>query len=236
MNKLRVVETYVSYQGEGPNTSRPTVFVRFAGCNFKCPGWPCDTQHAIDPKQFSKLQKFWEPEVLVEHVASFGVANVCLTGGEVFLQESEALLTFVQLLQGKRMAIECFTNGGLRWSVDVAHFIDTFVLDWKLPGSGEEYAPTDVLAHNISQMGATDAIKFTIKTRDDYLEAKRRYFEYAQPGKFFSGKNSPVVYAGVVWGKLEAETLCGWMIEDKLPWRLNVQVHKFVWHPDKIGV
>jgi 7-carboxy-7-deazaguanine synthase len=231
---LRVVETYASYQGEGPNTSRPTVFVRFAGCNFKCPGWPCDTQHAIQPSQFTKLQKMYMPTDLAEHALSFGVANICLTGGEVFLQNNEDLLLFIQELKrlNPRCTVEIFTNGALAWGEEIPLDVDNFILDWKLPGSGEEYDPTHVFEENFRNLNSFDAVKFTIKDAFDFTEAKRRYEAHIK-----GIDDEPMVYAGVVWGqKLTTERLCQYMMENELPWRLNVQVHKYVWHPDKIGV
>lgn len=229
---LRAVEVYSSFQGEGPNTSKPTVFVRFAGCNFKCSGWPCDTQHAIDPKLFKSTQKLYEPVALAEHVLSFGVDNICLTGGEVFLQSQPDLITFINALKttNEDLTVECFTNGALKWNRNLAAMIDTFILDWKLPGSNEEYDPTTSFEANFSELNENDAVKFTIKDRTDYEEAKRRYQEH------LTDLDAPMVYAGVVWGKLDTEVLCQWMQNDGLPWHLNVQVHKFVWAPDTIGV
>lgn len=231
---LRVVEVYASYQGEGPNTSKPTVFVRFAGCNFKCPGWPCDTQHAIDPKKFIPLQKSWDAIALADHVLSFGTDNICLTGGEVFLQNKTDLKEFINALKVTRetIEVECFTNGALDWGDDLPYMIDTFILDWKLPGSGEEYNPTITFGNNMGYLESHDAIKFTIKNEDDFEEAVRRYNEHIK-----GRQEEPMVYAGVVWGwKLDTATLCQWMMNRDLPWRLNVQVHKFVWDPNKIGV
>ena len=232
---LRVVETYASYQGEGPNTTRPTVFVRFAGCNFKCPGWPCDTQHAIDPKRFTSLQRHYEPIQLADHVLSFDTKNVCLTGGEVFLQNKKELQEFITALKGadEQIEVECFTNGALDWGDDLPYIIDTFILDWKLPGSGEEYNVTeDTFVARLQILESHDAIKFTILDRTDYDRAKERYEKYIK-----GREEEPMVYAGVVWGQeLTTEMLCLWMRNDNLPWRLNVQVHKFIWHPDKIGV
>ena len=230
---LRVVETYASYQGEGPNTSRPTVFVRFAGCNFKCPGWPCDTQHAIDPKKYIQLQAHWDPIRLADHILTFETDNICLTGGEVFLQNKEDLKSFITCLKGARETtqVECFTNGALDWGDDLPYMIDTFILDWKLPGSGEEYNPTITFGNNMGYLESHDAVKFTIKDERDYREAKRRYNEHLK-----GREEEPMVYAGVVWGAMETEALCRWMLDDGLPWRLNVQTHKFIWHPDKIGV
>ena len=225
---LRVVEVYASYQGEGPNTSRPTVFVRFAGCNFKCPGWPCDTQHAIQPEQFKKLQTHQTPEDLVAWVDSFNIKNVCLTGGEVYLQNKKDLVSFVNKLS-RGHNVEVFTNGSLTWH-DTVSDVACFILDWKLSGSGEKYDMFgDTFFSNVNTLNEGDAVKFTIADRKDYEEAVRRYNAYSFLEKV-------PVYAGVVWGKLETEELCKWMLEDNLPWNLNVQVHKFVWHPDKQGV
>jgi 7-carboxy-7-deazaguanine synthase len=236
MTKLRVVEVYASFQGEGPNTSRPTVFVRFAGCNFKCPGWPCDTQHAIQPAQFTKLQRFVEPGDLAREVLAFGVKNVCLTGGEVFLQNSEALNDFLQALLDNthyEVNVECFTNGGLPWDPDVVTKIDNFILDWKLPGSGETY-DEEVFRDNLRNLNQLDAIKFTIKDRADYEEARRRFNEDGE--LVVGGNDAPRIYAGVVWDAMPTEILAQWMLDDRLPWYLNVQVHKFVWSPDRQGV
>jgi 7-carboxy-7-deazaguanine synthase len=235
MSKLRVIEVYGSYQGEGPNTSRPTVFVRFAGCNFKCPLWPCDTQHAIDPKLFKDTQQFVEPDELAHQVLALGITNICLTGGEVFLQQADALRSFVSYLHHADREVECFTNGSLEWDEETSLMIDNFILDWKLPGSGESdaYVANEDFDGNFSQLNALDAVKFTIADREDYEVAKDRYRATIE---VISRINRPQVYAGVVWGKLETEELCRWMMEDELDWKLNVQVHKFIWHPDKIGV
>jgi 7-carboxy-7-deazaguanine synthase len=235
---LRVVETYVSYQGEGPNTSRPTVFVRFAGCNFKCPGWPCDTQHAIDPKIYRGLQKPYYSVDLADEVFELGIENVCLTGGEVFLQKADELYAFLKRLKERsqyQINVECFTNGGLPWERDSLTLIDNIILDWKLPGSGEQYENDGAFQANfdtVNNSSGVDAIKFTIKDVRDYNVAIERYERLVN-----ITRTGPKVYAGVVWGQeLTTETLCAWMIRDKLPWHLNVQVHKYVWPADKIGV
>jgi 7-carboxy-7-deazaguanine synthase len=230
---LRVIEVYGSYQGEGPNTSRPTTFVRFAGCNFKCPLWPCDTQHAIDPKLFKDKQRFLSPAELADEVFNIGINNVCLTGGEVFLQNKEALIEFTNILVEHGIEIECFTNGALKWYDVVVQNTDYIIMDWKLPGSGESYENDGVFRGNFEQLNCLDAIKFTIADRNDYETARDRYIRIVTT---IPMKNRPTVFAGVVWGKLQTEELCKWMLEDQLDWSLNVQVHKFIWHPDKIGV
>src|SRR5690348_12888833 len=115
---LRLSETYTSFQGEGPNTGMRTQFVRFAGCNFKCPGWACDTPHAIDPKIFTKEQRPYEPQELADYVLGFRTQHICLTGGEPFLQNQTELNDFVVALVREGCTVEVFTNGSLKWADD----------------------------------------------------------------------------------------------------------------------
>jgi 7-carboxy-7-deazaguanine synthase len=230
---LRVVEMYASYQGEGPNTGLPTVFVRFAGCNFKCAGWACDTQHAIDPKLFRKTQVPYDPYELADKVHEFGIRNICLTGGEVFLQNHDSLEGFTRRLGNNDHNVEVFTNGALDWPEwAYESYIQNFIVDWKLPGSGE-FPDDEKMLDKLKEMGDEDAIKFTILDRADYERALYIYDRWIKPLPFSS---RPLVYCGVVWDKLKTDELCTWMLADKLDWRLNVQVHKFIWHPDTIGV
>lgn len=231
---LRVSEIYASFQGEGPNTGRPTTFVRFAGCNLKCPGWPCDTPYAIDPKIFNKEQVTYTPLALAQVATKYDTNNICFTGGEVFIQPIHDLQSLMEDLQNSHTAecsLEVFTNGTKHISPRVRNLLDTIVLDWKLPGSGEDisrsWGPDTNLWRNIQALGPKDAIKFTIKDRKDYEVAKERY-EWLRKQDTKGG----VVYCGVVWGHIDTSELAGWILEDHLPWNLNVQVHKYIWPPD----
>lgn len=236
---LRLLELYASYQGEGPNTGKPTVFVRFAGCNLKCPLWPCDTQHAIDPKLFKDKQEMIAGEDLAERILSYyaHINNICITGGEPFLQSKPHMIMLINRLKEYKFNVEVFTNGQLEWPSLACDLVDNFVMDWKLPGSGESQgliAPTwqNVERKNLKTLGNKDAIKFTIKTEEDYRFAKARYRDYIN-----LRPNAPMVYAGVVWGgDFTTERLCQRMLDDRLPWNLNVQVHKFIWDPERQGV
>jgi 7-carboxy-7-deazaguanine synthase len=232
---LRLLELYTSYQGEGPNTGKPTIFVRFAGCNLKCPGWPCDTQHAIDPTLFTNEQEIIEPGLLATRIMMMNVQNVCLTGGEPFLQNQAALTMLVSDLKSLyKCDVEVFTNGQLEWKPALVDMIDTFIMDWKLPGSREFGKNDNVQMINFRRMSNRDAVKFTIADVDDFLVAKSLWLEHI---RHRLPHEKPMVYAGVVWdGELTTEELCSYMQEHKLPWYLNVQVHKFVWPADQRGV
>jgi len=237
---LRVLEVYASFQGEGPNTGKPTVFVRFAGCNLKCPLWPCDTQHAIDPKQYRKEQMFVTADTLYREAAAFDIRNICVTGGEPFLQDGPSLAMFVNLLRMGSHTVEVFTNGTLERSQQAGETFrgfTTFVVDWKLPGSGEHKEPLDVNWKNLNNQSA---IKFTIRTVADFKRAVSIWNEKIHPFYTANGirhASAPVVYCGVVWGgELNTEQLAQLILNAKLPWRLNVQVHKFIWDPNERGV
>ena len=235
--KLRVSEIYLSIQGEGPRVGEPTVFIRFGGCNLRCPLWPCDSQFAIDPKYRHEWLQMTPQEVVdrVRHITQGrDKINICLTGGEPFLQPNDTLEELVGNLYElpwnmgpNKVTIECFSNGTLRypsWALDQI----AFVMDWKLGGSGEAGTGYSVRLANLEGLNPKDSIKFTIAGEEDYLQARH------------IADNMPLtpmqIFAGVVWGKLTNEQLVEWMLRDHLDWRLNVQVHNHVWQRDKRGI
>ncbi len=237
--KLRVSEVYLSIQGEGPRVGSPTVFVRFAGCNLRCPGWACDTPHAIDPALYRLDAKLLTTEEIVqqvEDVAPTG-SNICYTGGEPFLQNHDALQALVLALSKKGYVVqEVFTNGTLEYPEWVYEWIH-LVLDWKLTGSGEVAGILGTAGvqgsrmKNVERMSEGDVIKFTIADGHDYDEAKDWYG--------LLGKTNPHVdfIYGVVWGKLEASQLIEWVLRDGLvEWTYSHQLHNVIWDRTKRGI
>lgn len=235
---LRLSEVYLSIQGEGPRVGRPTVFVRFGGCNLRCPGWPCDTPHAIFPKEFRKEWKKVEPDDVYREIleAAKGLEwfNVCYTGGEPFLQKHEDLAELTELLRGNDRVeyIECFSNGTLeypQWALDAV----AFVIDWKLPGSGEYMVGEEERLKNADRMipyAWMNAVKFTIASRADYEAARQIYWNTLKPTDF-------MIFYGIVWNKnVTNSTLIGWVLEDKLPWIFTMQAHNHVWDRKKRGI
>lgn len=232
---MRVSEIYLSVQGEGPNVGEPTVFLRFGGCNLRCPGFPCDTPFAIFP-EFRNEWKKMTPEEIVEEVIKtagpFEDINVCLTGGEPFLQPNKEMRELVHRLSHNEHIdiVEAFTNGAILWDVDVKAFVDV-IMDWKLPGSGENTLDKNRLA-NIQQMSSFDAIKFTIKDRRDFEEAKAIYDNIIVPNEM-----AVQVFYGIVWdGEYTNEALVDTVLREGLPWRLNVQVHNHVFDRNRRGI
>lgn len=226
---MRLSEVYASVQGEGPRVGLPTAFVRFAGCNLRCPLWPCDTPYAIDPKKYRSEWRNIDASDLLDEILPLPVANVCLTGGEPWLQPKDELLTLVEALLVEGYTIECFSNGTLPIP-DWAFASVNFVFDWKLSGSGETDFNVAVFENNLHRGAshAAVALKFTVASRVDFEQAYIRSLGVAA--------NVPV-YVGPVWGKCEPADIVDWMQTFQVVnWRLNIQAHKYIFDPKARGV
>lgn len=234
---LRLLEHYVSVQGEGPRVGVPTQFVRFAGCNLKCPAWPCDTPHAIDPKLYRKEQKLVSVEdlsmAIIQMAAEQGADNVCLTGGEPYLQSDADLLELCgRLYDTFALDVEMFTNGTLPFHPDLLDYVG-HVCDWKLVGSGEG-GINDTRVNNMKMMYGSDkpglhAIKFTVANMVDFDEAQDIVDGYRLDGGIM-GKDQPWITIGRVWnGALSDADVVRELLERGLGWRFNMQMHQHIW-------
>ena len=235
---MKLSEVYKSVQGEGPKVGLPTTFVRFALCNLKCPGWPCDTPHAIFPKQFRDEWTTIGADALCELIIekSYPKANICFTGGEPWLQANGELKELTTMLWVSEREMECFTNGSIiipDWAFDGRM---TFVIDCKLEGSGETERSINPEIFRTNLHRAVDSgvgvLKFTVASHEDMAEAMERYDEFQEKIK----KHIPV-YVGVVWDKVKEAELVDWMLECELwQWKLNIQTHKHIWPANARGV
>lgn len=234
---MRVSEVYASVQGEGPNVGRTTVFTRFGGCNLRCPGWPCDTQHAIDPI-YRKEWKQHSPKQLVERVEETaniaGAKLITLTGGEPFLQKSDELFLFTNELRAEGYNIDCFSNGTLEYPGWVVEDIQ-FIVDWKLYGSGEVFfgPGNEMRLENLRLLANSpldQSVKFVIKDWVDFGTAVELWKNYREILEHFE------VFYGRVWGgDLSDSELCEAVMKQQLPWRLNRQEHNYIWPPNERG-
>ena len=244
---MRISEIYLSTQGEGPRVGTPTIFVRFGGCNLRCPGWPCDTQYAIQPEFRLEWKQMSPSEVLMEIAAvAMGFSNdsrvnICYTGGEPFLQNHGELETLTDELYATDWVgtIEAFSNGQLRypeWAFqDIA-----FVMDYKLPGSGEFINDPVKMKHaqqyNLKRLGPADAVKFVCKDIETDLVAAInawQQFWYQPSTRLWTPEQAPAVFYGEAWGHIKSADLVEKVLAARLPWRLNVQVHNYIWPRDE---
>jgi len=212
---LTINEIFHSIQGESTHTGRPCVFVRLTACDLRC-SW-CDTPYA-----FTEGQKMTLDDVL-ERVEGYGCDLVEITGGEPLLQRDVYPLMEQLLASGKTVMVE---TGGHRSIRDVPSDVIRIV-DVKCPGSGESAKNH---WENLDLLSLRDEVKFVIRDRADYEYAKDVVARYGLLDRTAAVLFSPV------HGVLDAKDLAAWILEDRVPVRLQLQAHKYIWEPHTRGV
>ena len=210
---LRIFEIFHSLQGESSRVGLPTVFVRLTGCPLRC-GY-CDTEYAFHG---GATQSF---EEILAKVASYKAQYVCVTGGEPLAQKGCNELLKMLCDAGYKVSIE--TSGAM----DISQ-VDrrvSVIMDIKTPGSGEG---SKNLLGNIAHLSAKDEVKFVLVDRADYDWAKQVLAQYDLSNK------CPVLFSPV-YKTLPPDHLAAWVLEDHLPIRMQVQLHKILWG-EKAGV
>ncbi len=210
---LRVTEIFYSIQGESSFAGRPCVFVRLAGCNLRC-RW-CDSEYTFTGGDKLDL------EAVLETVRAFGCPLVEVTGGEPLAQPEAFELIRRLCEEGLQVLIE--TSG----SIDITP-VDPrarIILDIKCPGSGESKKNRWA---NLDELRPHDEIKFVVADRADYEWARAVIRERAL--QRWTLLFSPV------WAELDLKPLAEWILEDRLPARLQTQLHKHIWGADARGV
>lgn len=205
--RLKITEVFLSLQGESSRVGLPSVFVRLTGCPLRCQY--CDTAYAFQGGQWRTVPQ------LVDEVAAFGVRHVCVTGGEPLAQKNCLPLLTALCDAGHSVSLE--TSG----AIDIAG-VDARVsriVDVKTPDSGE-------LAknrwENFALLTPQDEIKFVVCSRADYDWAKGVLDQYQLPARV------PVLFSPS-HQQVDPRTLADWIVEDRLPVRMQVQLHKLLW-------
>lgn len=212
---LNIIEIFRSIQGETSLAGLPTTFIRLAACNLRCT-W-CDTTYSFGRGVPETLQN------ILSQVNSFGCQYVCVTGGEPLLQSNVLPLMAKLCHEGYTVSLE--TGGSLATElVDPQVHI---ILDIKCPGSQMDHKNR---WSNLDHLRSHDQVKFVIQDLQDYEYAKDICKNY----QLFNKVNE--ILFSPVFGILNPQELVQWILEDQLPVRLNLQMHKFIWSPDKKGV
>ena len=207
MTRLRISEIFYSLQGEADTVGIPTVFVRLTGCPLRCQY--CDTEYAFHGGEW------WDLEAVVHKVQELGGRYVCVTGGEPLAQKSCLILLTRLCEAGCRVSLE--TSGAM--SLDGVDERVVRVVDVKTPGSREE--PRNRYAE-LARLGAKDLVKFVICDRGDYEWSRAKVRELGLEGRcsvLFSPSHE----------QLPARQLADWILEDRLPVRFQIQLHKYLW-------
>lgn len=211
--KLKIHEIFYSLQGESSRVGLPTVFVRLTGCPMRCVY--CDTAYA-----FSGGSNMEIPDILTR-VSEYGTKFVTVTGGEPLAQKGS--LQLLQALCDASYNVSLETGGGI--DITPVDKRVSVILDIKTPDSGE--VENNVWG-NIAQLKATDEVKFVLCSRADYVWAKDILSQYRLAEK------CPVLFSPV-YSQLNPADLAAWVLEDHLPVRMQVQLHKILWG-EKPGV
>jgi len=212
---LNLSEIFLSIQGESTYAGLPCIFIRFAGCNLRCSY--CDSEFSYE----GEIEQ--SPESILKKIGEFQpVKLVEITGGEPLLQEEVNEL--FRLLIENNYTVLLETNG----SMNLRNIPDEIVkiVDIKCPGSGQE---DSFLEENIQFLNkGIDEIKFVISNEGDYNWSKAKINEY-------NILDHTVIFSPV-FSILDPENLAKWIIRDKLNVRLQIQIHKYIWDPNKRGV
>jgi len=210
-SSLRITEIFYSLQGETSTVGLPTVFVRLTGCPLRCVY--CDTAYAFHGGERHSI------DAVVEQVRDLNAPYVTVTGGEPLAQR-ECLELLTRLCDdGYRVSLE--TSGAI--SIEGVDPRVTVILDLKTPDSGEV---SRNLYDNLELIKPTDEIKFVICSRSDYEWARMRIDEYRLL------ERSGGVLLSPSHGSLNATELAEWIIADRLPVRLQLQLHKLLWNDE----
>ncbi len=212
---LTVNEIFHSIQGESTYAGEPCVFIRLTACDLRC-SW-CDTTYA-----FHEGHKMSIDDVMAA-VEGYGCSTVEVTGGEPLLQPDVYPLMTRLLQGGKRVLLE---TGGHR-SIEYVPAGVIRIMDVKCPGSGESEKMDWA---NLPRLTAADQVKFVIRDRRDYEFARD-----VVSREHLSARTGAVLFSPV-HGVMNTRQLAEWILADRLPVRLQLQAHKYIWSPDTRGV
>ena len=219
---MRVAEKFISINGEGVRAGELAVFVRFQGCNLAC--HYCDTKWALAKDCPCEEMS---PEQIHAYIKGTGITNVTLTGGEPLLHKDMDRLLAI-LLADEDLRVEIETNG----AVDLRKFCacpgrPVFTMDYKLPSSGYEKS---MVLSNFELLSPDDTVKFVSGSTEDLERAYQIIQEYDLLHKCH-------VYFSPVFSDIEPVEIANFMMDHKLnEARLQIQMHKVIWDPDKRGV
>lgn len=215
VQSLNLIEIFRSVQGETSFAGLPTTFIRLAACNLRC-SW-CDTTYSFGRGEPMSLDE------ILKQVESSGCSHVCVTGGEPLLQQN--VFPLMDKLCQSDYIVSLETSGSL--SIACVNPKVHTILDIKCPASLMSHKN---LWTNLDILRPHDQVKFVIQDAQDYAYAKNVCEKYRLFDKVQEVLFSPV------FGVLHSQDLVSWILQDQLPVRLNLQIHKFIWSPTTKGV
>jgi 7-carboxy-7-deazaguanine synthase len=219
---MQITEIFRSIQGESTYVGLPCIFVRLTGCNLRCV-W-CDTAYAFFGGQRKSVEEVFVAVRTLSHCGDRRLVNLVeLTGGEPLLQKD--IYPLIDRLLEDQYQVMIETSGERDIGMLPPPVIR--IVDVKCPGSGEGGT---FRMENLDALRPHDQLKFVLADRQDYDWARAFLAEHPVQKKVEAIIFSPA------FGQLEPRSLAGWILEDGLPVRLGLQLHKFIWDPEARGV
>lgn len=213
---MKVIEIFESIEGEGVRAGQLATFIRLAGCNLRCPY--CDTKYSWDTSEAKDM----DVDEILQVVRDLGVCNITLTGGEPLVHPG------VQELLQELVEDGCCVNVETNGSVDIEPFRRPqvfFTVDYKGPSSGQEEKMFLPMFRTLREQ---DVLKFVVGTKED-LDRARLVCDLLAP--------ECTIYVSTVFGELKPADVVNYMVSHNLQdWHLQLQLHKYVWDPEKRGV
>ncbi|PKM95562.1 MAG: putative 7-carboxy-7-deazaguanine synthase QueE [Firmicutes bacterium HGW-Firmicutes-1] len=219
----KVVEKFISVNGEGRLSGQLALFIRFQGCNLSCSY--CDTSWANDDNcLFTIMTK----EELDQYIEASGIINITLTGGEPLIQEHFIeLVEYLSRIQDRRIEIETNGSAPILPLKEIKNKNVFITMDYKLPSSGME---EHMMLTNLSKLTKDDTIKFVVGSESDLSKAKQLMNQF----KLVQNTN---VYISPVFGQITPEEIVEWLKDNLLNHvTLQLQLHKIIWGNDVKGV
>ena len=213
MAQLKIFEIFYSLQGESSRVGLPTIFIRLSGCPMRC--HYCDTAYAFQGGVMMDIDD------IMETIKKYNTRYVTVTGGEPLAQKE--VLSLLKVLADQSYDVSLETGGGI--SIKEVDPRIKIILDIKTPESGEEKKNH---WENLNLIHVKDEIKFVLCSREDYDWAKKILDQYKLTEKCH-------VLFSPVYQKLNTTDLGNWILQDQLPVRLQIQLHKLLWG-EKPGV
>ena len=211
---LKINEIYYSVQGESTHAGRPCIFIRLTYCNLRCSY--CDTEYAFYDGEDMEIIE------IMEKIQQWDCNLVEVTGGEPLFQEE--CLELLKKLVSNNYEVMLETGGSLSIS-DVPNEVIK-IADFKCPSSGMEKKN---LWSIVDDLQPHDEVKFVIGNREDFDWAKDKIEEYSLDKKC-------TVLFSPTFGEIDPQQIVGWILAENLPVRMQMQMHKMIWDPDKQGV
>ena len=211
----KVVEKFVSIDGEGIRTGFPVIFLRFAGCNLKC-GY-CDSLYANENPVYETMNT----NQIIRYCNGTGFKRVTVTGGEPLIQPG--IIELITKLEDLGYEVNIETNGAV--DISICNETSIVTMDYKSISSGETEKMLDT---NIKYLGTKDVLKFVVGSKEDLEQMKLVLDTY---------KPKCSVFVSPVFGNIEPVQIVNFILENKLKdVRMQIQIHKIIWAFDKRGV